>query len=219
MHWSMTRRRVCLPLPTLGELGVVTLLGALASLPVLRTWSLQWGSTEDELDQTLPGDDLLPWADHSSTRAVDIRASREAVWPWLVQMGQDRGGFYSWDLLENLVGLDIASADRIEPRWQDLAVGDVVRLAPELALQVAVLEPARALVLRGADARAEMPFDFTWAFTLSEPAAGRSRLVVRERYRYRSRSSAWVVEPASMVSFLMSTKMLRGIRDRAESHA
>ena len=70
-------------------------------------------------------------------------------WPWLVQLGQDRGGFYSFDVLENLVGLDITSADRIEERWQDLAEGDVVRLAPQAELRVAVLDAPRALVLRG----------------------------------------------------------------------
>lgn len=219
MHWGMPRRRLCVPLPTLRELGVVGLLGALASLPVLRTWSLQWGSTEEELDTVLPGDDLLPWADHVSTRAVDIRAPREAVWPWLVQMGQDRGGFYSFDVLENLIGLDITSADRIEERWQGLAEGDVVRLAPQVALQVAVLDAPRALVLRGAAApgQAPPPFDFSWAFTLTEVGPDRSRLVVRERYQYLARGAMLMVEPASMVSFLMSARMLRGIRDRAES--
>ena len=220
MHWGMPRRRLCLPLPTLRELGVVALLGALSSLPVLRTWSLQWGSTEEELDAPLPGDDLLPWADHVSTRAVDIRAPREAVWPWLVQMGQDRGGFYSFDALENLVGLDISSADRIEERWQDLAEGDPVALAPQMKLRVAILDPARALVLRGGDVPGDgpPPFDFTWAFTLTETGPDRSRLVVRERYQYLARGAAAMVEPVSMVSFLMSAKMLRGIKERAESH-
>ena len=84
-------------------------LSSLAVLPVLRTWAMQWGSTEAELDATLPGDELTPAADHVVTRAVTIDAAPEAVWPWLVQLGKGRGGFYSYDVLENLVGLGIRS--------------------------------------------------------------------------------------------------------------
>lgn len=242
----MARRRICLPLPTLRELAVTAGVGAVVSLPVLRTWSLQWGSTEAELDATLPGDELLARVDHTSTRAVDINARPETVWPWLVQMGQGRGGFYSFDALEKAVGLDITSADRIEPQWQDLAVGDPVHLAPEFALRVALLEAPRAMVWLGADggdptgseptgsestgseptgtestgsAGDVMPFEFSWAFVLTESAPGRTRLVVRERYRYLTGWARFMVEPASMVSFLMSSKMLRGIRDRAEGAA
>lgn len=202
---------------------MAALAGALAvgSLPLLRTWSLQWGTTESELDAELPGDDLLPIADHQSTRAVSIRATADQVWPWLVQLGQGRGGFYSYDFLENLVGLDIRSTDRIEPHLQSLAVGDPVALAEGFELEVAVLEPGRALVLRsplGSTGPGGPPFRFTWSFTLLPGAVG-TRLVVRERYQYLARSAMFVVEPASMVSFLMSQQMLRGIRERAETTA
>ena len=195
-------------------------LSSLAVLPVLRTWAMQWGSTEAELDATLPGDELTPAADHVVTRAVTIDAPPDAVWPWLVQLGKGRGGFYSYDVLENLVGLGIRSTDRIEAHLQNLAVGDPVHLAEDLALRVTTLEPGRALVLAGLpesdDPGAEMPFRFTWAFVLDEPAAGTSRLVVRERYEYVRRSAALVVEPVTFASWLMTQQMLRGIRARAE---
>ena len=122
-------RRLLPPKPTPARVAALAGVLAVGSLPLLRTWSLQWGTTESELDAELPGDDLLPIADHQSTRAVSIRASADHVWPWLVQLGKGRGGFYSYDFLENLAGLDIRSADRIEPHLQTLALGDLVALA------------------------------------------------------------------------------------------
>ncbi|MEU4245061.1 hypothetical protein [Actinoplanes sp. NPDC026619] len=80
---------------------------------------------------------------------ITIHAGVDDVWPWIVQLGQGRGGFYSYDSLENLVGCDIHSALQINPDWQRLDVGDPVRLAPELALTVAVVKPPRTLVLQG----------------------------------------------------------------------
>ncbi len=214
-------RRLLPPKPTPARVAALAGVLAVGSLPLLRTWSLQWGTTESELDAELPGDDLLPIADHQSTRAISIRAAADQVWPWLVQLGKGRGGFYSYDFLENLAGLDIRSADRIEPHLQTLAVGDLVALAEGFELEVAMLEPGRTLVLRsplGSTGTAGPPFRFTWSFTLLPGAVG-TRLVVRERYQYLAKTAALVVEPASLVSFLMSQQMLRGIRERAESAA
>jgi hypothetical protein len=84
-----------------------------------------------------------------ATRAITVHAPAAQVWPWIAQLGQGRGGFYSYDTLENLVGCDIHSADRIVPQWQDLKVGDQVKLHPEVGLGVAVVEQGRVLVLRG----------------------------------------------------------------------
>jgi hypothetical protein len=190
-----------------------------ASLPVLRTWMLTFGSTEDELDAALPGDTLLAKPDLVATRTVGIAAPPAAVWPWVAQLGQGRGGFYSYDELENLVGCDIHSADRIMPEFQDVAVGDAIHLAPPVALEVVALEPGRALVLRGAVApgQAAPPYDFTWAFVLRPGRDAGTRLVVRERYAYRAGWARLMVEPVSVVSWVMSQKMLRGIRDRAQA--
>ena len=200
-----------------------------ASLAVLATGTAlltrrltqTWGTLAGESDEPLPGDDLLPAAAVVATRGVGIGAPPRAVWPWLVQLGFGRGGFYSHDRLERLAGLDIRSADAIEDRWQDLAVGDEVRLAPHLPLTVAILEPHRSLVLAGIDdgrGSARAPYDFTWAFVLRPVGAG-SRLLVRERYQPHGvvgRAAAEVVQP---VSFVMSAAMLRGIRARGTAAA
>lgn len=189
-----------------------------ASLPLLRTWLLTFGSTEDELDAELPGDALMAKPDLVATRTVGIAAPPAAVWPWVAQLGQGRGGFYSYDELENLVGCDIHSADRIVPEWQHVAVGDQVHLAPQVALDVVAVDPGRALVLRGAVGAGQgaPPYDFTWAFVLRPGHDGGTRLAVRERYRYTAGWARLLVEPVSVVSWVMSQKMLRGIRDRAQ---
>jgi len=190
-----------------------------ASLPLVRTWMLNFGSTEDELDAILPGDQILARPSLVATRTVGIAAPPEAVWPWLAQLGQGRGGFYSYDALENLAGCDIHSADRVVPELQDVRVGDAVNLAPRVALEVAVAEPGHALVLRGAAGFTDppAPYDFTWAFVTRHDRNGGTRLVVRERYRYEKRSVRLLVEPVGVVAFVMTQKMLRGIRDRAEA--
>ena len=153
-----------------------------------------------------------------ATRAVTVHARTVDIWPWIAQLGQGRGGFYSYDALENLVGCDIHSADRIVPEWQDVVVGSEVRLAPEVAMTVAAVDPGQALVLRGVipRGRSPAPFDSTWAFVLREEPDGTTRLVSRERYEYLTWWAALVVEPTSVVSFVMSRKMLHGIADRAE---
>jgi hypothetical protein len=191
-----------------------------AAIRAVRRASLRWGATPDELGMTLPGDDLLPAADLRATRAITIAAGPLAVWPWLAQLGQNRGGFYSYDWLENLVGVDIHTVDSIKPELQIRAVGDDVNLAAQVALSVVEFDPERALVLRGAVAPdgtgAGAPYDFTWAFVLQPSADGTTRLVVREQYAYLANWAALLVEPIEMVSFLMTERMLPGIRNRAE---
>jgi hypothetical protein len=194
---------------------------AAAGYALARQRALRWGATQVELAVGLAGDELLPDADLVATRAITVRAPAEQVWPWLVQLGQGRGGFYSHDALENLVGLGIRSADRIEERWQHLAEGDEARLGGPLALTVARLDPASALVLQGTGPALpdedDPPFDFVWAFALRPGRTpGTCRLVVRERYGYREPWARWMVEGVSWVSLLMTDRMLRGVRERAE---
>lgn len=183
-----------------------------------RPWHLRWGATDDEVRSEFPGDDLLPAPDLSATRALTVRGSADQVWPWIAQLGQGRGGLYSYDFLENLVGCDIHSADRIVSEWQAPVVGGEVRLHPEVPLQVAAVVPGRALVLRGGVPMGEdaPPYDFTWAFVLGEAPDGTTRLLARERYSYTRWWAPLLVEPVEAVSFVMTQKMLRGIRDRAE---
>ena len=186
----------------------------------LRRWQLEWGATNEESGGPLPGDELIASPDLTATRAITVRASVDRVWPWVAQLGQGRGGLYSYDFLENLVGCDIHSADRIVPEWQGVAVGDEVRLAPEVGLEVGLVEPRHALVLHGAvstgESRTPQPYDFTWAYVLRDGPDNATRLIVRERYAYTRRWAPLLVEPIELVSFVMTQKMLRGIRVRAE---
>ena len=130
----------------------------------------------------------LPNPDLTATRGISISATPSEVWPWLAQLGQNRGGFYTYDWVENLAGVEIHSVDAVEPELQIRSVGDDVNLAPEVVLSV-VLQPR---------------------------TDGSTRLVVRERYAYLTDWAKVLVEPIEMVSFLMTERMLRGIRDRAE---
>jgi hypothetical protein len=199
------------------SLSWVLLTGAF--LVSLRRVSLGWGASGEEIDQVLPGDGLLSDADLCATRAITIGATVAEVWPWIAQLGQGRGGFYSYDLAENLIGCDIHSADAIVQEWQSIAVGDQIKLAPDVGLTVVQMEPERSLVLRGgipAAVRRNSPYDFTWAFVLFPGPDETTRLVVRERYTYSHRWVAVVVEPVELVSFVMSRRMMRGIRQRAE---
>lgn len=196
----------------------------LALRPQLR----HWGATSDEVRRQMPGDDLVPNAQYVSTRAVTIRARPADVWPWLIQMGQGRGGYYSYDWLENLAGLDIHSADRVVPALQRLEPGDVVRVGPQAGLVVSVLEPQRALVLRSvadlATKRLPSPtdpdyFDWSWGFYLTDLGDGGTRLVIRVRAATTPGPAmrllgALVFEP---VHFTMEQRMLVGIKRRVEA--
>ena len=192
-----------------------------ASAVVARRGYLRWGATTQEALEELPGDDITPLARLVATRAITVHTTAERVWPWIAQLGQGRGGLYSYDFLENLVGCDMHSADRIVAEWQDIKVGDEMRLHPEVPLEVVAVEPGRWLVVRGGVPMGTTPppYEFTWAFVLRERADGSTRLLVRERYAYTRRWAPFLVEPVEAVSSVMSQKMIRGIRDRAERAA
>lgn len=189
-----------------------------AGAALARARSLRWGATDEELAAVLPGDELIAHPNLVATRAITIDATADRVWPWLAQLGQGRGGLYSYDALENLVGCDMHSADRIVPEWQHVEVGSQVRLHPDIGLVVARVDPGRALVLHGAATtdQGAPPYDFSWAFVLRVTSGRRTRLLVRERYGYTRWWAPLLVEPVELVSLVMSRRMLRGIRDRAE---
>jgi hypothetical protein len=196
-------------------LGSAYAVGAVAARP----WMDSWGSKADERARPLPGDDLVPDAEQQ-THAITIDASTAAVWPWLLQMGQGRGGFYSHDRLERLVGADIRNADEIHPEWQDLAVGELMRTyrpVPRfepLGWIVSAIEPERVLVVREPQ-RGDV-INSSWSFVL-EDDAGRTRLLSRWRFRRRGVAHVvfkWLVfDPAH---FVMETGVLRGLKGRAE---
>jgi hypothetical protein len=179
---------------------------------LVRTPVLTWGATEEEAGRSLPGDELLEDPAVVSTRAITIDAPPSAVWPWLVQMGSGRGGAYTYDWIENLFGLGMHSAERINPEWQNLAVGDVIPGRESLqGMRVEVLDPERALVTRSEVGT------WVWAFVL-EDLGGRTRLLSRNRIAMPDpslgdRIGMAVMEPGSLV---MERKMLHGIKERAE---
>ena len=196
-----------------------------AGLQFLHT-RRDWGATREEAAAVLPGDDLVPEPAEQTTQAVPIAAPAEEIWAWLVQMGQDRGGMYSYDWLENLFGLHIHTTDQVREEWQHLAVGDRVVIVSEgwgplpdgYAFRVVRVDPPRALVLR--QAPPEHPWNGVWSFHVLEGTAGRCRLLARSRTEVDARMSARLAtrigEPVTLV---MTRRMLRGIRDRAERRA
>src|SRR5512142_395007 len=128
---------------------LVILSAALLYWFVVRRWFAGWGTNAEERDRVMPGDGVIDDPTDTTTHAVTIDAPPEDIWPWLVQMGYQRGGLYSYDFLDRLFGfIDRPSADRILPEFQSLAVGDKIALGPNEELTVALLEPLRALVLR-----------------------------------------------------------------------
>ncbi|MEY8566429.1 hypothetical protein AALF15_07635 [Corynebacteriaceae bacterium 7-707] len=177
-------------------------------------WCTTWGSTWEERRRSLPGDSLA-CPHFQADRAVTIPAQPQDVWPWLMQLGQDRGGFYSWEFLENLVGCEIHGVDALRPEWSTRTVGDTVRLAPELPLAVHQVTQDEALVLVGGDPAA-VPEVFTWVFVLT-PVADGTRLHVRERYRFARVHHRLFVPFLAVASGVMTVRMLRTIRRLAAS--
>jgi len=178
----------------------------------LRERVLTWGATPDEVARPLPGDELLASPDIVATRAIEIDAPASAVWPWLLQMGPGRAGAYTYDWIENLFGLNMHSADRIVPEWQQLEVGNVLRSREDRpGMRVEVLEPERVLSNRSEAG------DWVWTFALA-PSNGSTRLISRNRIALKGaaagqRLGMLVMEPGSLV---MERKMLLGIKQRAE---
>jgi hypothetical protein len=195
-------------------------------LPRLR----RWGATADEVSRPLPGDDLIREPLYATTHGITVQAPAEAVFPWLVQIGQNRGGFYSYDFLENLLRLDIHSAEHIHPEWQDLQPGsDYMSLDPDetMKLTITELDPPRAFVVRtgGPDEAPAPAGDFfkgeiaaSWAFIVEPLSSSSCRLLIRWRASWRETVPAaiarsFLLEPAH---FMMERGMLRGVRARAE---
>ena len=177
-------------------LGVVA-LGVVYGLAI-RPWHLRRGSTKEEVQRSWQGDDLVPNSAEGYTHAITIHAPAAEVWPWLVQIGQDRGGFYSYELLENLTGCNIHNSDRIVPEFQHLEVGDKVTMHPknEYRYVVAGIEPNRALILQiRADTQTGAFFELSdplpdqylnqsWVFFLDQLDEGTTRLISRSRNDY-----------------------------------
>jgi hypothetical protein len=211
--------------------GAVLIGFTLIFSPLLRSRYNRWGAAPAETTQPLPGDGLVPQPVMGYTHAITIHAPAAEVWRWVVQIGQGRGGFYSYDVLENIVGCQIHSADRVKPELQMIQVGDNVRLGPQgfPLFRVGEVVPGQALVLRAADPQTSEVADFTdpmpeasapttWVFYVQPVDEATSRLIVRQRLYHAPKwmfAIMWrLVEP---VNFVMERKMMLTIRWRAEA--
>jgi hypothetical protein len=187
-----------------------------------------WGATADEAKALFPGDDIIPNAQGQATRAITINAPVDAIWPWLLQLGQGRGGFYSYDGLENLIGLDIHSADSILPQHQQLEVGsDILFGKNGPVYKVVVLEQKHALILQMTDSKTlELPdpnapdfYTTTWGFILEPIDAQSTRFITRGRAYSEKLSGRIMNFIFGNISCFMEQKMLRGVKSRAEQTA
>jgi hypothetical protein len=208
------------------------LVGAAAALTgytrFIRPWTLTWGATPEEVSSRLPGDDLVR-GQYVTTHAITIARPATQVWPWLVQMGYQRGGWYSYDRLEKAVGIgdfaDGGSAQRILPDLQSLIPGDTVDLSPNGGFTVVGLKPERSLVLRipmdpltggPASHSSRVVLDWTWAFVL-QPTTQGCRLIIRVRGDLRPRWLALTLPLLDPIHLMMERKMLQTIKQRAEA--
>lgn len=185
---------------------VLSLAGTAALLAyagLARSRIRTWGATPEEIQKPLPGDDLVEEPGLETTRAVTIAAPVGDVWPWLAQLGQDRGGFYSYEWLENLAGCRMRNADSIHPEWQERTVGETVLLHPANGLTLARFEPDRLYGFEGG-----------WYFVL-EPDDTGTRLIARGRVPRGIASIAYGIL-LELPHFVMERKMLLGIKERAE---
>jgi hypothetical protein len=186
---------------------------------VIRPWHLRWGATDAEIARTLPGDDIVQDATHVGNRAVTIQAPPEDIWPWLVQIGKGRAGFYSYDWIENLMGLDIQSTDEIMLEFQQLHAGDEI---PGFWPPAAV-EPNRYLLFGGREEWGEV----SWLLMLQPIDEKRTRLLSRSRYHLNWNVLMRALPPRLVPfyaffepgEFVMLRKMLLGIKERAEKLA
>ena len=187
---------------------------------LLRPWAMRLGSTAAERRSVMFGDSLNPGARYRVDNAVTVHAPADSVWPWIAQIGQDRGGFYSYDRLERLFGVRIRNVDSIVPGWQDRKVGEIVPccqptylgglLGESLGWRIAAIDPGRALVLEN------------WGAFIVEPIDARtSRFYIRQRGAGRPSFVGNLIAPVGLLvvepaHFIMQQGMLRGIKRRAE---
>lgn len=176
------------------------------------------GVSREQAEAALPSDALLPDAVVQNDRACLIHATPAQVWPWIAQLGQNKAGFYSFEAMENLAGCQISGATRIHPEWQQVEIGDPLALHPQIQLRLAQVEPQEMLAATnvGTPMFEQTAVGFTWAFHLqqvNDPSSAMplTRLHVRERFGPRNRCERAIVELTSLVSGLMTWRMLTRI--------
>lgn len=213
-----------------GIVGALTIGAMIVLAPFLRGWYRRWGATDDEATREYPGDEFVPRFKSEITAAIEIDAPPEKIWPWFAQLGCQRGGWYSYDLLDNG---GVPSADKILPEFQELHVGDMVAAVPNgsFGFPVAIVEPERVLTLAGTlntktgesadpnDETLEAFFSGDQTFFIERLSDHASRLVFHMRTNWNeSRLNNFIyrgiVEP---ISFVMGRQMLRNVKRRAEA--
>ena len=199
---------------TLAVLTVLLLVG-ISYFGWFRPYQLRWGATEAEIGRTMPGDELNPDPSFLATRAITIAGAPKEVWPWLLQMGYGRAGFYAYDLLENLGSpTGMRSAEEILPEFQRFRVGDEVPISAVVSMEFHAIEPHRHLIWIGSQETA--PTAFTWALYPREN--GRTRLVSRIRFSHGAApvSAMPLVLFAEFTDHIAVRKILLGVRGRVE---
>ncbi len=205
--------------------GIGVSLAVLVTWPISRRWLRNWGSLAEERERTWPGDGLVGPNHHTSTRAIDIAASCSEVWPWLMQFGLGRAGFYSYELFERVVGIPVRNVESIIPTLQRLSVGDEILLHPKApGIPVAALETARHICFGERDTPdrpADRPDpDRSWSMYLQPRSPASCRLLLRAcldplREPTLAKRLAILIEEA--IDFIMEQRMLRTIKRLAES--
>lgn len=196
----------------LAGIGILALIVMFALLP----WMDKWGARDDEIAASFSGDELVPSPRLLYTRAVTINAAPEQIYPWIVQLGADKGGMYSYTWLETLIQCPQTNADRIHEEWQDLKVGDKVLMCPDPnappAYEVAMIEPNQAIVMGHQENGA---WTDIWQFILVPQSDGTTRLVVRSR----SALEGWFWDAIRPGEFIMMRRMMLTIKEHAEGMA
>ena len=225
IHSAEHRSTLRFVLETAEGLGLLPLV--LITWPVSRRWLEKWGSRPDERARSWPGDEFVARADHVCTRAIDIAAAGSDVWPWVVQFGLGRAGFYSYELFERLAGIPVKNVESVVAKLQSLSVGDAIRLHPKApGIPVGLLEPGAHVCYGALDVSGESDSKpdpgRSWSMYILPTGPSSSRLVLRgciEPVRQPSLTKRLSLVLDAPIDFLMEQRMLRTIRRLAVSRA
>ena len=200
-------------------LAILILIGFLIAIYAfaVQPWYSKWGATVPEQQMSLPGDEIVIKPNWKYTQAISIHASPGEIWQWLVQIGQGRGGFYSFELLENMIGCDIHNADHIIPEFQQLVVGDSIKLHPEApGIPVVLVDSATAIVMGGSDPNQINAA--SWSLLIKASDVTTTRMIARFRSSYSPTLGNVLLQRIFVqpTSLFMQKRMLIGIKQRAE---